>query len=350
MTTAGLLPLSWLYRKIVQQRQDQQKKRVPKKLPVPVISIGNLSVGGTGKTEAVYWVCQQLIQLGIKPGILSRGYKRKSKDPVLVVSQGREPLVRPEEAGDEPYLLARRLAGQAAVVVGKDRYHSGQTAVEDLGCQALVLDDGFQRRFELYRDLDILLFDAGDQMVAKGWVLPAGRCREPLANLDEADCFIVTRSDQYDSTLIEQTIAAYSEGFKPVYYASHEPSYFINLVGNVQEPLEKLKKRRVIAISGIARPKSFYKTLQDLGCTICHHKIYSDHYWYTSSDIHTWEKLARQYQAGLVMTTKDSVKINWPEHSPIEAWALAVEFKVRAAKQNGSLETVIANLVKGHLS
>lgn len=343
---ALLLPMSWLYRWLVQAYHKQQREKLPKKLPVPVISIGNLSVGGTGKTEAVSFVVELLHQRGWKPAVLSRGYKRRSTATTLTVSTGAGPLVSPRDAGDEPYMLAQRLAGRAAVVVGQDRYQSGQQAVEHYGCNVLILDDGFQRRYQLFRDLDILLFDAGDEGIRQGWLMPAGRWREPLRNLAEADAYVITRSDQYQTEEVYQLINRYSQGCKPIFFACHQPEAVVNCLTGQREQPAWLQGRKVILVSGIARPQSFYKTVQQCGSEIVHHFQYPDHYQFQTKEINRWIRLAQQHHAVVIMTSKDSVKINWPKTAKATAWMLSVQLTIDPVVK---FENMLATLLKGEL-
>ncbi len=328
MNFPALLPLSWLYTCGLNYCQAKDLQNPPRKCPAPVISIGNLTVGGTGKTEAVAWVCEQMVQAGLTPAILSRGYHRRSQEPVVTVSDGKIVLADPRAAGDEPYALAMRFAGRAAVVVGADRFQTGMLAVKKLGCRVLILDDGFQRRFQLFRDLDILLMDAGDRSALTGRTLPAGPYREPLSAMNDADMIIITRSGQYDPQPLEQLIRRTTGQSKPLYHATHSPHQLLDVKTKSAHAVEELKGKRVVAVSGIAKPRAFMKTLQACGANVCYHQIYPDHFWYEAGHIRAWERLARRYHAAIVMTIKDMVKVTWPQDSPIEAWALAVRFAV----------------------
>ncbi len=342
-----LLPLSWLYTWGLERQQVKAQQQPPRKCPVPVISIGNLTVGGTGKTEAVAWVCDQMVKAGLKPAILSRGYRRHSRDPLVVVSDGQTLRADPRAGGDEPYALAQRFLGQAAVVVGRDRFQTGMLAVEQLGCQILILDDGFQRRFQLFRDLEILLMDASDKQALSGRVLPAGPYREPLTAMADADMIIITRSDQVDPQPLEQLIRRTIGQSKPVYHASHKAYQLVDVKTNTVRPVEVLKGQRVVAVSGIAKPQAFINTLEACGAVVCHHQRYPDHFWYRPDQLRQWEKLARRHHAAVVMTTKDMVKVNWPAASSIEAWALAVRFQVQTPSQETPWQTFLQPLAKG---
>ncbi len=320
-----MIPAAWIYGGLVSLRRAWLRRRPPVRLPVPVISVGNLTVGGTGKTEAVFLICRQLRELGRSPGILSRGYGRRSRTPMLVVSDGSGPRVRVEEAGDEPYLLAGRLPG-TVVVVGKDRIASGTKAVQELGCNVLVLDDGFQRRDQIHRDLDILLIDAGDPW-GRGRMLPAGRLREPLSGLLEADLIILTRADQHPIRGIIDQLAKLAPG-KPVILARHAPKALISLETGTRHEPESLARRRVLAVSGIARPQALAATLEALGAEVVHTLAFPDHYWYRDKDREYLRQQAEDWKAEIVTTAKDAVRLRWPPEGTVPVWILEVQFEI----------------------
>ncbi|MBX9690100.1 MAG: tetraacyldisaccharide 4'-kinase, partial [Candidatus Obscuribacterales bacterium] len=187
-----LQPISALYFLGTLSRLKGYESRVlkQKRLSVPVVSVGNLTVGGTGKTPITIDLARNLQQFGLKVGILSRGYKRQSVDKVLVVSDGRKILVDSAQSGDEPYLIARAVPG-AVVIVGACRYEAGLLAVQDYGCDVIVLDDGFQH-LKLSRDFDVVVYDYNDDP-KNLQLLPAGRLREPLASISRADCLVISK-------------------------------------------------------------------------------------------------------------------------------------------------------------
>ena len=323
--TGFLIPAGWIYGGLVGLRRAWLRRCPPVRLPVPVISVGNLTVGGTGKTEAVLLICRQLQKLGRCPGILSRGYGRRSRTPMLVVSDGSGPLVRVEEAGDEPYLLAGRLPG-TAVVVGKDRIASGTKAIKELGCNVLVMDDAFQRRDQIHRDLDILLVDAGDPW-GGGGLLPAGRLREPLSGLLETDLIILTRTDQYPVRGIIDQLAKLTPG-KPVLLARHAPKAIVSLGMGTRHESKYLARRRVLAVSGIARPQALAATLEALGAEVVHTLVFPDHYWYRDKDREYLRQQAEKWKAEIVTTAKDAVRLGWPLEWPVPVWILEVQFEI----------------------
>jgi tetraacyldisaccharide 4'-kinase len=337
----ALLPVSWLYGWVVSRRRAKLRRLPPWRLPVPVISVGNITVGGTGKTEAVAYLCRHFMAQGIKPGILSRGYHRRSRVATLVVSKGVGPEVSVAEAGDEPYLLAQRLTG-AAVVVGKDRWSTGMQAIQALGCRVLVLDDGFQRRDQLYRDLDIVLVDAADPY-GEDSLLPAGRLREPLSALAEADVLIITRADQYPTAAVISRLSNLAPKAL-ILSAQHTPANLISLNDGKKQSPEFLANRRVLAVSGIARPEAFEKTLASLGAEVTGHFSFPDHHWYSDAERKRIFLHAQALKAEIVTTSKDAVRLAWPKDWAIQGWALGVAFDIQggAAKLNARVNKIIS--------
>src|SRR5215470_9419201 len=199
MNSLVLPPLTALYSAITRARISLYERGTFRttKLEKPVISIGNITTGGTGKTPLVEWVARTLAAQGKRVCILTRGYGRKDPHLQVIVSDGYGILASPAEAGDEPYLLATKLTGQAAVISSADRIAAGQEAIKDFGTEAFVLDDGFQH-LRLARDLNIACIDATNPW-GGGRLLPYGRLREGREGLRRADCVVLTRCDQVES-------------------------------------------------------------------------------------------------------------------------------------------------------
>src|SRR5215470_17503235 len=223
-------------------------------LKAPVISVGNLTVGGSGKTPCVAFLARLLRDEGYEVAILSRGYKRESRGRVEV-SDEREILSGPDEAGDEPYLLAKSCPG-ARVVVDRDRYAAGRWLEERARVSVFILDDGYQH-LRLARDLNLLLVDASEPL-AQAKMVPFGRLREPLAAMRRADAVIVTRSDQsFDRHSLENTIGRFARANTPVLYAYHRMTNLIRLNDELIVDLSTFARRRIAAVSGVARPERF---------------------------------------------------------------------------------------------
>jgi tetraacyldisaccharide 4'-kinase len=318
-----LLPASWVYGGVLGLRRAWFSLRPPARLPRPVVSVGNLTTGGTGKTETVAFLCRWLLAQELIPGVLSRGYKRRSRSAQVVVSRGHGPEVSVADAGDEPFALARRLPA-AVVVVGPDRLATGRTAA-NLGADVLVLDDGFQRRFTVARDLEIVLVDAADPFGQEA-LLPAGRLREPLSALAQAGLLIVTRADQHAWENLTARLRTFAPGI-PCLPARHRPVCLRALSGPTQLPAESLNGRRVLAVAGIARPQAFVRTLEMLGAEVAALRAFPDHHWYTPAEVAQLRQDAARLNAELVCTSKDAVRLPWPEAAQEPAWALEVEIE-----------------------
>ncbi len=260
----------------------------PKWIDCPVISIGNVTAGGTGKTPMTLWVCQRLIERGRKPAVLSRGYR--SLDGVA----------------DEPLLMSRRLP--SIVAVGNpDRVAAGRLAVQEYQATAAVLDDGFQHR-RMGRDLDIVLIDA-TRPFGFGHVLPRGLLRGGLRSLGRAEAVVITRADQVPAeelTRLEARLAQLAP-LAPVVKAVHRPGGFWNLSG---EPTEVSPGERLGAFAGIARPDTFERTLASLGHAPAGEQWFPDHHAYSKADVAALAEWAKRERLdALVTTEKDAVKL-----------------------------------------
>lgn len=302
------------------------------RLPVPVISIGNLTVGGTGKTPMTQWLCRRLQAEGKRVAILSRGHGGDSQSVRLVSDTGGFVFFTADEAGDEPTLLAQTLPG-VPVLVGKDRRQSGREALRRFGLDALVLDDGFQF-WQLFRDLDIVLLDAR-QPFDNGYPLPRGLLREPKRHLRRAGIVVATRAGSLTAaerqTLLTTVSALASDA--PLFFADHQPIGLVPAVDLSAQvlPLLELNGRRVFAVSAIAQPQSFLDTLtREVDAEIVGQQTWGDHHKITVADAQAAIIAAVQSGAdALVMTEKDAVK--WPsgiEAHDLPVYALRIEMKV----------------------
>ncbi|MCD4812139.1 tetraacyldisaccharide 4'-kinase [bacterium] len=341
-----LLLLSRLYGLGVRMNRLRMQRKPRHRFAVPVISVGNITVGGTGKTEAVALICGILRSLGLQPGILSRGYGRKSRQSVLVVSRGKGLETSVQDAGDEPALLAKRLY-DVPVIVGKDRTATGKIATNELGCNVLVLDDGFQRRDQVYRDLDIVLIDAGDPF-GEEELLPAGRLREPLTSLKEADVMIITRADQYPLKVIYKKLEKIVPQ-KLLFTACHTAKQLVSVNDHTRQSLDYLNERKTLAVSGIARPLSFEKSLEKAGARISACLRFQDHHWFTRQDRERIAGQARSLGAMVVTTSKDAVRMPVDEvFKDVSVWALEIEMEILSPQKGLEklLETVVAEKKK----
>jgi len=270
------------------------------RLPCPVISVGNITLGGTGKTPATAMIASYLIARGRRVAVLSRGYGGSAEGELRIVSDGKELFLGPEEAGDEPYLLARKVPG-LMVVIGADRYRAGLLALRELKPDVFILDDGFQH-LRLKRDLNLLLLDCA-RPYGNDRVLPAGFLREPKNALRRADLFLFTRCG-------EGSAPASPVPGKPACRSSHRLGGFRPLQGGELRPFSELKGMRAMAFAGIADPGSFFDTLQGEGAPLVTTLAFSDHICYGVDEIAAICRLKEASRSTCLLTTeKDAVKL-----------------------------------------
>jgi len=286
--------------------------------------VGNLTVGGTGKTPMVILLAGMLRDRGMRPAVLSRGYGGKSTSDVLVVSDGRQILAGPEEAGDEPVLIARRLKG-IPVLAGAKRALTGRYARENFGVDVMVLDDGFQHRW-IHRDLDIVLLDSR-QPLGNGLLLPRGPLREPPAALVRAGVIVFTRSEDSTGPSMDKELSGILSG-RPVLRTRIRPTKFVGADGT-ELPLSFLAGKKVFAFAGIAQPDSFRQTLEGLGGVIAGFRAFPDHHRYTAEDWGRIEHDAGLVRADLVLATeKDLVKLQGIAQALSRIHGLSIETEI----------------------
>ncbi len=285
------------------------------KLPCCVISIGNITVGGTGKTPTAQKMAAIIKNMGYRVVILNRGYRSHWGKDIGVVSNGEKIFMTAYEAGDEAYLMAKTLPG-VPVVIGKNRAVTGRYAVEKLGAEVIIMDDGYQH-WQLERDLDVVLVDTLN-MFGNGCVLPRGTLREPLKNLDRGDLFLLTKTDQSSKISrlqLRNTIEHYN-GNAPVVESVHHPKNFVEIADwykgiNVSvKELEDLKGKDVMVFSAIGNPSSFEQTLISIGLNILEAVRYPDHHDYGMLEMQYINERASSLKAvAMIATAKDAVKI-----------------------------------------
>lgn len=310
-----LAPLGSLYGVAMKARRALYRNGVFRvhKLDVPVISVGNLTTGGTGKTPLVEWLANELARKGRRVCILTRGYGRETSGTRVIVSNGVDVLSDALRAGDEPFLLAERLRSRAAVISDADRVSAARWSVENLKSDVFVLDDGFQHQ-RIARNLNIATIDATNPWGNRK-LLPAGILREPPTEVARADCIVMTRAD--DSTQTEQLQREIDKlrtgcpvfrsrmsikGLRPVQNKS-----------NSNQPLiaaEEISSSSVAAFCGVGNPESFFSLLSHGGYQLCHTEAFRDHHIYTQNDINrvVRESITRGAQV-LLTTAKDEVKL-----------------------------------------
>lgn len=308
--TYFLLPLSWLYRVGVRANQQmfRMNLRRSRSVSVPVVCVGNLTVGGVGKTPLVQHVARFLIDEGHRVAIVSRGYKRSDERRIVVVSEGAGPLVGVKQSGDEPWMLARQLP-EAIVVVGADRTRASERAVE-LGAEVIVLDDGLQH-LRIKRNINICVFDAGDPW-GNSQLLPAGPLREPSDGLNRVDFIFLSRARDTDIELSLADIQTQTEKTIPFASGDLVPTTLKDLTQGWETiALSSIREKRVLAFSGIGTPSAFEKTLRDIDCEVVSSIVFDDHHAYSEEDMLRIEKQAHKVEADLVVTTiKDAVRLD----------------------------------------
>jgi len=304
-----LSPLAVAYAAVTRLRTAAYKKGFLKttNLSVPVISIGNITVGGTGKTPLVAHISRLLANEGRNVCILTRGYGRKDAAKRIVVSDGFQVLADVAESGDEPFWLAEKLKGVAAVICDPVRSAAGQWAIEHLDSNALVLDDGFQH-LQLARDLNILAIDATNPW-GGGRLLPSGGLREAPHGAARADCVIITRAAP-DSNIQElKTTLRKLPGDRPIFISHMRTTSVRELRASRVEPGVGITQP-VAAFCAVGNPASFFDHLSKAGLTLAHNHVFPDHHHYKQADIDRVSKEARRAgAASLITTAKDAVKL-----------------------------------------
>jgi len=291
------------------------------RLPCRVISIGNLTVGGTGKSPLTSWVASMLRESGYRVGVVSRGYGRTGARSAILVSDGKSILAEPRQAGDEPYLIARDNPA-VPVAVGADRVEASRLLLRAAALEVIVLDDGFQHR-RVARDVDLLLVDGRDPW-GNGRMLPSGPLREPIASIARADACVLTRSDGHSPAGALAALERYNPG-AALFHCRLEPRAFVRPDGESIGPAS-LKGFAAYAFSGIARPERFEEDLRSLGIRLAGTRRFFDHHRYRGGDLEQLARAARLCGADVLVTTeKDLVRIvETPEGSP-PLYALAIQ-------------------------
>ncbi len=294
-----------------------------KKISCPVISIGNITLGGTGKTPTVIQIAELLSRNDRRVVVVSRGYGRTDEAEIIVVSDGRSVLVDTQTGGDEPVLIASKLPG-IPVVVGKKRYQAALLAIQRFRPDVVVLDDGFQH-IQLKRDLDIVLVDAGNPF-GNGKLFPAGILREPLGALKRAHAVLITKIDSTgDVKALKETIQRNTRA--RIFTSQQVPVDLIDYRSNDIKPLSALRGSKVLAISGIARPDSFIKLLTSLGADIVAACTYPDHFDYKKKDLAAVFQRAADEKVSMIVTTeKDAIRLKNLHAEGI--WALRIDLSV----------------------
>ena len=343
LVRALLYGLSKIFQVAVKTRRFLYNFRILRDstLGVQVIAIGNLTVGGTGKTPVVEKFARELRDEGRNVAILSRGYRSKpvplhtwllkkiflrdDTTPPRVVSDGRSLLLDSEMAGDEPYMLASNLK-DVVVLVDKDRVKSGRYAIEKFGCDILLLDDGFQYWKLKGRRLDVVLIDR-QQPFGNERLLPRGTLREPPSHLARASFIFITKSDGNTAEL-RRRIAEVNPAAS-IIECIHHPLYLEDVFTGQRSGLELIKGKKVASLSGIAQPESFEQSLVQVGAELVYSKRFADHHRFTQQEILNAINRSKKRQADAIITTqKDAVRFPKLDRRDLPIYFMRVEIKI----------------------
>lgn len=325
--TGIVLFRAWLYR-------TGLASRFP--LGCQVISVGNVTVGGTGKTPVVEILARTLKEEGRNVAILSRGYRKKEKpflerlfggealSPPRVVSDGKRVLLDSELSGDEPFMLASNLPG-VAVIVDKNRVKAGRYAIRHFGCDVLILDDGFQY-MKLKHSHEIVLVDSTNPF-GNGNLLPRGILREPAESIRRADFIFITKSDG-NTDALRARLRSMNEKAE-IAECRHRPRYYKNAFSSEVLPLEAVKGMKVVTLSGIAAPLSLEKSVAKMGAKILSRERYPDHYRYKAQDIIDVINSADELKADAILTTeKDAVRLPRLEYPKVPIYYMRMDIEI----------------------
>ena len=340
---AVLFALSKIFQVAVKTRRFLYNVRILRDttLGVQVIAIGNLTVGGTGKTPIVEKFARELSDQGRTVAILSRGYRSKpppltkrlmdkllfrhDRTPPRVVSDGKSLLLDSETAGDEPYMLATNLK-DVVVLVDKDRVKSGRYAIEKFGCDTLLLDDGFQYWKLRGRRMDVVLVDY-QQPFGNEFLLPRGTLREPPSHLARASTIFITKSDG-NTAALRQRITQHNSN-AGIIECVHHPLYFEDVFTGERYDLGLLKEKKIASLSGIAQPESFERSLVSLGGELVYSKRFADHHRFSQQEVLIVINRGKKRQAQAIITTqKDAVRFPKIDRRDLPIYFMRVEIKI----------------------
>ena len=331
---ALLLAISFGYGGLVKFRETLYKKGFlqSKRLPCPVFSIGNITIGGSGKTPMTIYIAEVLQGLGYNVAIISRGYKGQAERTGGVVCDGRIICMGPDEAGDEPFMIAERLK-TVPVIVGKNRFKAGILAIKEFRPDVLLLDDAFQH-LNLNRDIDLVLLDS-KKPFGNTYLFPRGILRERASALLRGDAVILTRSDVGKQVSLSQIKNFVPR--KPVFYSFHTPYIYKIITGGRAQLSDRLnisskydfnifKKKRVFAFSGIAINDNFRRTIESFKCKLENFSGFPDHHPYSNRELDEIVKSAMDLSAEFIFTTeKDYVRIAHKTKWPIDLVVIGIE-------------------------
>jgi tetraacyldisaccharide 4'-kinase len=307
----ALAPLSFAWNWVYRIRRSFYEYGVLKKttFKVPVISVGNISFGGTGKTPTIIWLADWLIQKGLTPVVLTRGYKGQLEHSSGLLKSGQKFRLNPFDYGDEPLMISNKMS-KGAVIVGKKRAENLLKYFAEVKPDVVLLDDGFQH-LQIYRSFNIVLFDA--TMAFNLYkVAPLGYLREGLSALKDADAIIISRADMVTTEKLDRLVHLISENLNhhpPLALTKYQPLGVFDVHDKYIFSIHELKGRKAIAVTAIASPDSFYKYLESFGVEISEKVSFPDHYFFTPEDVNEMLLKASQQFAIIICSEKDMVKM-----------------------------------------
>jgi tetraacyldisaccharide 4'-kinase len=349
LTRGTLFAFSKVFALVIKLRRFLYDVRIfrDSTLGIQVITVGNLTVGGTGKTPVVEKFARELQDAGRKVAILSRGYRskpppfpkrlmnqillRSDSTPPRVVSDGKSLLLDSETAGDEPYMLASNLK-DVVVLVDKDRVKAGRYAIEKFGCDTLLLDDGYQYWKLAGRRRDIVLIDR-QQPFGNEHMLPRGTLREPATHLSRADTIFITKSDGNTKELRARIHALNPNA--GIIECVHHPMYIEDLFTGERHDINIIKGKRVASFSGIAQPESFEQSLVKLGAELVYSKRHADHHRFTQQEVLNAINRSKKRQAEIIVTTqKDAVRFPKIDRRDLPIFFMRVEIRILSGAED----------------
>lgn len=338
--------LEAIYAHFYRRRKSEAESKRTRYEQVRIVSVGNITTGGTGKTPATAWLVRRLQNEGFAVAVVGRGYGGELSAQGAVVSDGREVLLNAAQAGDEALLHARSLPG-VPVVIGRDRVAAVQMAIEKFAPQVVVLDDGFQY-WSLERDFDLVLLDAR-QPFGNGKLLPVGRLREPVTALARASAILLTRAEAANAVQLQDTrdaIRALTSA--PIFVSNHAPHGVRSEAEGIVEALGSLRGRDVAALAALANNEPFFQALRQQGANVVKTMARRDHHPWREKELRDFVgEAAERYGAQIVVTTeKDAVKIKPEWCTPLPFFSVQIELQIE--NEAGLWQLVQSQLVSKH--
>lgn len=342
---AAFTPLSFTWEWVYRLRRSFYEYGVLKKVTfkVPVISIGNLSFGGTGKTPTIIWLTEWLIEKGLTPVVLTRGYKGQLEHSSGLLKSGQKFRLNPFDYGDEPLMISNQMK-KGAVIVGKKRARNLMKYFSEVRPDIVLLDDGFQH-LQIYRSFNVVLFDATMPLDLYK-VAPLGYLREGMSALKDADALIISRSDMVTKEKLEKLLSLLSEYFHhgpPVALTRYRPVGVFDVYDKFVYSIGELKGLKAIAVTAIASPDSFYRYLESFGVEITQKVSFPDHYFFTPEDVNDLLIKASQQSAIVLCSEKDMVKM---KRVSLDSRILFTKVKVEFISGEQELLTALSKVLQ----